>query len=72
MNGQAGGADASVAPKLKVMRQLLDDYEKAMKPGGVPADARDAAYQMTQLLSALYAVAYTAAAARTGREGKGL
>lgn len=55
--------------RIARMRALVDSYEAALR-AGEPANARDGAYEMLQVLSGLYAAAYTAAALQAGREGK--
>ena len=59
MSGEQGDAGGSLAPKIAVMRRLINDYEAAVKAGR-PLDARDAAYQATKVLLALYNAASAA------------
>lgn len=58
-----------MAPQVAVMRKLLDDYEAAGLERD-PRSARDAAYQMLQMLTALYNAAYRADLEKARREGK--
>ena len=43
----------NLAPQIALMRQLIDDYEAAVKAGNA-LDARGAAYQGTKVLLVLY------------------
>lgn len=43
----------NLAPQIALMRQLIDDYEAAVKAGHT-REAREAAYQATKVLLGLY------------------
>lgn len=58
-----------VYQKAALMNQLLLKHVQAMKAGDA-ATARDAAYEMVQVLNGLYTAAYVAALEQARREGK--
>jgi len=59
------------AERLAKMCTLLELYAHAMS-NGVPVKARDVAYEMQQIVTALYHDAYNAARVQARGEGKAL
>ena len=59
MSGEQSGPSPNLAPQIKLMRTLIDDYEAAVKAGNT-RDARGAAYQATKVLLVLYNAASVA------------
>ncbi len=61
----------NIAAQVALLRTLTDDYVSASN-NDLPRDARNTAYQMTQVVMALYNAAYKAEAEQARGKGAAL